>query len=77
MVTLKQLFTDLKQNAHRDPYAHPECPPILHTLQTLSKFLSTSWKYAYIILTPKTPLLYSKTGVYSGYTLFFLFLLKQ
>ena len=36
----------------------------------------TSRKHAYIALTPETPLLYTKTGVYMGYTLFFLFLLK-
>ena len=37
---------------------------------------TTSRKYTYIILTPLTPLLYSKTGVYRGKHYFFLFLLK-
>ena len=37
----------------------------------------TSRKHAYIILTPISPLLYSKTGADRGYTLFFLFLLKN
>ena len=34
----------------------------------------SSRKHGYIILTPLNPTLYSKTGVYRGYTLFFLFL---
>ena len=38
---------------------------------------SPSRKHAYIILTPLNPLLYSKTGVYKGIQLFFLFLLKK
>ena len=37
----------------------------------------TSRKHAYIILTPLTPLLYSKTGVYRSIHFFFLFLLKN
>ena len=36
----------------------------------------TSWKHAYIMLTPINPTLYCKTGVYRGIT-FFLFLLKN
>ena len=38
---------------------------------------TTSQKHIYIILTPLTQFLYSKTGVYNGYSLFFLFLLKN
>ena len=38
--------------------------------------LFSSWKHAYIKLTPETPVLYSKTGVYRGKHYFFLFLLK-
>ena len=37
----------------------------------------TSRKHAYIILTLSDPTLYSKTGVYMGCSLFFLFLIKN
>ena len=40
-------------------------------------FSFTSQKHTYKILTPLNPLLYLKTGVYKGYTLFFLYLLKN
>ena len=39
--------------------------------------LRTSGKHTYIILTPSTPILYSKNGVYRDIHYFFLFLLKN
>ena len=36
----------------------------------------TSQKHAYTMLTPLNPTSYNKTGVYRGYTLFIIFLLK-
>ena len=39
--------------------------------------VTSSRKHAYIILTPLNPTFVYKTGVLQGYTLFFLFLLKN
>ena len=49
---------------------------IVKWLNCIAKTGKSSREHAYIILTPLNPLLYSKTGL-QGYTLIFLFLLKN
>ena len=85
------LFFSLKQTFEKASFLFIESLSFLiQTLQSIQtelpylkvypfplKDVYTSRKPTYKILTPETPLLYSKTGVYKDMHYFFLFMLKN